>query len=211
MNGDPSVPVPLTPKAERRRRGSAVSLRSCRWSCACTPVSGGRRRRPTRSSPAATYPVSRSRCSTTSTSASSRAPARRVPRLEGGAPGAPTGSPAARAWTTRRAATRPRSAACSTARSGRPGRLPRDPRALCAQRRGRLGRPRRARACDPERDAVSLRRRLPAPRRGGNRANRDESHRAMTAFSWLLVAGTTLIWVAMAGAVAWRARLVTRR
>ena len=33
----------------------------------------------------------------------------------------------------------------------------------------------------------------------------------MTSLSWLLVAGTTLIWVAMAGAVAWRARLVTKR
>jgi hypothetical protein len=33
----------------------------------------------------------------------------------------------------------------------------------------------------------------------------------MTALSWILVAGTTLIWVAMVGAVAWRARFVARR
>jgi hypothetical protein len=33
----------------------------------------------------------------------------------------------------------------------------------------------------------------------------------MTALSWLLVAGTTLIWVAMFGAVAWRARVAARR
>jgi hypothetical protein len=33
----------------------------------------------------------------------------------------------------------------------------------------------------------------------------------MTALSWLLVSGTTLIWVAMFGAVAWRARSATRR
>jgi hypothetical protein len=33
----------------------------------------------------------------------------------------------------------------------------------------------------------------------------------MTALSWLLVAATTLIWVAMFGAVAWRARYAARR
>jgi hypothetical protein len=33
----------------------------------------------------------------------------------------------------------------------------------------------------------------------------------MTALSWLLVAGTTLIWVGMFGAVAWRTRLSARR
>jgi hypothetical protein len=33
----------------------------------------------------------------------------------------------------------------------------------------------------------------------------------MTALSWLLVGATTVIWVAMFGAVAWRARVATRR
>jgi hypothetical protein len=33
----------------------------------------------------------------------------------------------------------------------------------------------------------------------------------MTALSWLLVGVVSLLWAAMAGAVAWRARLVTRR
>jgi hypothetical protein len=33
----------------------------------------------------------------------------------------------------------------------------------------------------------------------------------MTALSWLLVGVVTLIWIAMVGAVAWRARFATRR
>jgi hypothetical protein len=33
----------------------------------------------------------------------------------------------------------------------------------------------------------------------------------MSALSWLLVGVVTLLWAAMFGAVAWRARLVTRR
>jgi hypothetical protein len=33
----------------------------------------------------------------------------------------------------------------------------------------------------------------------------------MNALSWLLVGVVTLLWAAMAGAVAWRARLATRR
>ena len=33
----------------------------------------------------------------------------------------------------------------------------------------------------------------------------------MTALSWLLVGVVTLLWAAMFGAVAWRARLVARR
>jgi hypothetical protein len=33
----------------------------------------------------------------------------------------------------------------------------------------------------------------------------------MTALSWLLVGVVTLIWIAMFGAVAWHARLATRR
>jgi hypothetical protein len=33
----------------------------------------------------------------------------------------------------------------------------------------------------------------------------------MTALSWLLVGVVTLLWAAMFGAVAWRARLGTRR
>jgi len=33
----------------------------------------------------------------------------------------------------------------------------------------------------------------------------------MSALSWLLVGVVTLLWAAMFGAVAWRARLATRR
>ncbi len=48
INGDPSVPVPSPPRAGPRRSDSGSSSRSSRSTCAYTPVSAGRGRRPTR-------------------------------------------------------------------------------------------------------------------------------------------------------------------
>src|SRR6185437_5701117 len=103
-------------------------------------------------------------------------------------------------------------------------RMPRDPRALRAQCRRRIIRPRRACTRHSERDAVPLRRACAPPRRGAHRraARVTERHtrafagrnggdrqrkrrRRMTTWTATLMVGVTAIWIMMASAVAYLA------